>query len=125
MKNAVVLLVAFVFILLGCSGSDTYRGAWKATDIHGQKFELNFDAKTFSIKDSAGKTTNYKYSQNSIAIEGSSAKYRISVDGGRQFYVTFPNKNDETRGLIKDFDGNPIYAIGRSEYIKYEDMLKF
>ena len=31
---------------------------------------------------------------------------------------------DESLGLIKDENGNPMYTISRNNYIKYEDVFK-
>ena len=62
MKKIRITLLG-ILILVACSGSDVYRGAWKATDSQGAKFELNFDAKKFSVIDSAGKKETFNYTQ--------------------------------------------------------------
>lgn len=119
-----VLLIFLVVIFVGCSGSDTYRGAWKATDAKGAKFDVVFDAKKVTIKDSSGKKEVYDYSQNSVAIENSVATYGIQLGDGRSYQINFPNSEDESLGLIKDENGNPMYTISRKNYIKYEDVFK-
>jgi hypothetical protein len=123
-KVSITLLAIFAVILVGCSGSDTYRGSWKATDSKGAKFELFFDAKNFTVKDSSGKSEKYNYSQNSVEIENSVATYGIQLGDGRGYQINFPNADNETFGLIKDENGNPIYTISRKDYIKYEDIYK-
>ncbi|PWA05124.1 hypothetical protein [Flavobacterium laiguense] len=123
-KVSITLLAILAVILVGCSGSDTYRGSWKATDSKGAKFELFFDAKNFTVKDSSGKSEKYDYSQNSVEIENSVATYGIQLGDGRGYQINFPNADNETLGLIKDENGNPIYTISRKDYIKYEDIYK-
>nr|WP_315257074.1 hypothetical protein [uncultured Flavobacterium sp.] len=123
-KIRVTLLAILAVILVGCSGSDTYRGSWKATDSKGEKFELFFDAKNFTVKDSTGKSKKYDYSQNSVEIENSVATYGIQLGDGRGYQINFPNAEDESLGLIKDENGNPMYTISRKDYIKYEDVFK-
>ena len=103
MRNVTNILLALVLIsLYSCSGSDTYRGLWKALDERGQKFDINFDAKSFTVKDSTGKTETYKYKQNSVSIQNSVETYGIQV--------------------IKDAAGRPLYIIGRSRYLQYEEI---
>ena len=69
MRKTTNFLLGLISILLfSCSGSDTYRGLWKATDSKGEKLEIAFDAKSFSIKESTGKASNFEYTQNSVSI---------------------------------------------------------
>jgi hypothetical protein len=113
-----------VVILIGCSGSDTYRGSWKATDSKGAKYELFFDAKSFTVKDSSGKNEKYEYSQNSVEIENSVSTYGIQLSDGRGYQINFPIANNESLGLIKDENGETLYTISRKGYLKYEDVFK-
>lgn len=123
-KINVTLLAILAVIFVGCSGSDTYRGSWKATDSKGAKFEIFFDAKKFTVKDSSGKSKKYDYSQNSVEIENSVSTYGIQLGDGRGYQINFPNADDESLGLIKDENGNLVYTINRKDYIKYEDVFK-
>ncbi len=123
-KVSIKLLAILTVLLVGCSGSETYRGSWKATDSKGAKFELFFNAKNFTVKDSLGKSEKYDYSQNSVEIKNSVATYGIQLGDGRGYQINFPNANNETLGLIKDENGNPLYTISRKDYIKYEDVFK-
>ncbi|REG96385.1 hypothetical protein [Flavobacterium aquicola] len=123
-KISITLLAILSVILVGCSGSDTYRGSWKATDSKGGKFEIFFDAKNFTVKNSSGKSEKYDYTQNSVEIENSVTTYGIQLGDGRGYQINFPNADNETLGLIKDENGNPIYTISRKDYIKYEDVYK-
>ena len=123
-KTTNFLLGVICTLLYSCSGSDTYRGLWKATDSKGDKLEITFDAKSFSIKDSTGKASNYEYTQNTVSIENSVETYGIKLTDGRGYFINFPFADDESKGIIKDAGGNPVYTIGRKEYLKYEDIYK-
>jgi hypothetical protein len=123
MRKATNLLLALVLIsLYSCSGSDTYRGIWKALNVRGEKLEINFEAKKVSITDSAGQTKTYDYKQNSVSIKNSVETYGIQVSDGKSYQINFPVANDETMGVIKDAAGTPLYIIGRSRYVQYEEI---
>src|SRR6478752_5185121 len=84
-------LVFFILFLAGCRVSDVYQGNWKATDSEGKKFEINFEPKSFSIKDENGKIEKYEYTQNSVKIENSIKSYGIQLShDGRNYIIFFP-----------------------------------
>jgi hypothetical protein len=91
-------------------------------DKNEQKLDINFDANNFAIKDSAGAAQNYSYTQNSVSIENSVATYGIQLKDGRSYQINFPNSSNENVGLIKVGNGNFLYTISRTEYLKYEDI---
>ena len=123
MRKAINILLILVLIsLYGCSGSDTYRGLWKAINEKGEKFDINFEAKSFSIKNSAGETKSYTYKQNSVSIKNSVEAYGIKVSDGKSYLIHFPVANDESKGAIQDATGRPLYLIGRSGYVTYEEV---
>ena len=125
MKMIKILSLVFLLaILASCSGSDTYRGLWKATDSGGNKFEITFNAKDFDIKDSAGKSEKYEYTQNSVKISNSVKTYGIKIADGRLYRIHFPKSNDDNVGVILDGNGNALYAISRKNYITQEDIYK-
>lgn len=124
-KASIALLGILPVIFVGCNGSDTYRGWWKATDSNGAKFELFFNAKDFTVRNSSGKKEKFEYSQNSVQIENAVSTYGIQLDDGRNYQINFPKSNDESMGIIKDENGNPIYTIGRKDFVKHEDIFKF
>ncbi len=123
MKKSVFLsLVVLASILLACSGSDTYRGEWKATDTRGGKSKITFEAKSFVLTDSLGKNKKFNYTQNSIKTENGIETYGIVLEDGRKYEINFPVASDETIGIIKDGNGKLMYAIGRKNYVSYEDV---
>jgi len=125
MKKIKILSLAWLMAtLISCSGSDTYRGLWKATDPNGNKFEITFDAKSFIVKDSSGNSNTYNYTQNAIKTENFVETYGIQLSDGREYQINFPNSKDESIGLIFDKNGNGVYTISRKNYIRYEDIYK-
>jgi hypothetical protein len=122
MKTLNRIFVLCLIILSSCKGSDTYQGNWKATDSNGNKLEIAFLPNSFSLKDSTGSTSEFDYKQNSVSIENSVETYGITLSDGRTYSITFPIANDVSRGVISDGGGNPLYAISRKEYIRYEDI---
>lgn len=121
--SALILSIAII-TMIACSGSETYRGAWKALDPNGMKFEIIFDAKSFVIKDSTGKSSKFEYSQNSIKTENFVETYGIMLSDGRAYQINFPNSKDESIALILDENGNALFSISRKDYIKYDDIYK-
>lgn len=124
MKKFILIATLFATFLCACSGSDVFRGEWKAVSIDGQKFEINFDAKNFSITDSVGNASSFGYTQNSVNIVNSTKTYGITLQDGRAYQITFRNSADESIALIKDENGAPLYSISRNEYISYDDIYK-
>lgn len=122
--NVCLLVCCLALLMFACSGSDTYRGSWKAMDASGAKYEIVFDANNFSVKDSAGKTSSYKYTQNSVHINNSVETYGIKLDDGRGYKVTFPIAADETKGLILSESGEAVYSINRNDYTNPADLYK-
>jgi hypothetical protein len=123
-KIKIFSLALLISTLLSCSGSDRYRGLWKATDPSGNKFEITFDAKYFVIKDTLGESNKYDYTQNSVKTENSVETYGIKLSDGRGYKINFPNSKDESIGLIFDENGNELYTISRKDYIKNQDIFK-
>ena len=121
-KFKIFSLAVLTSILVSCSGSDTYRGLWKATDPNGNKFDITFDAKSFVIKDTLGKSNRYEYTQNSVKTENSVETYGIKLEDGRGYLINFPNAKDESVGLIFDENGKGLYTISRDNYISYDDI---
>jgi hypothetical protein len=123
-KLVLLLLLSLTIILASCSGSDTYRGSWKAMNANGAKFEIVFEADSFSIKDSVGEIKKYEYDQHSVQIQNSVRTYGIRLNDGRGYQINFPIADDINTGLMNDENGNLIYTIDRKSYVTYEDIYK-
>ena len=65
----------FLFLLVGCSGSDTYAGVWKATDKEGAKFDVTFNKNTFEVKNENSEISSFNYTQNSVKISNGVKSY--------------------------------------------------
>lgn len=117
-KLSILLLSIFTIILISCSGSDRYRGAWKATDPKGLRYDIIFDAKSLSITDTTGKSQKFDYTQNSVEFKNSVENYGINLANGTTLKLTFPDSKQESVGLIKDEAGNVMYTINRTTYLR-------
>jgi hypothetical protein len=123
MRTLTNFILGIVLIsLFSCKGSDTYRGLWKATNLKGEKYEITFEEKEIFITYSTGQRLKYEYTQNSVSIKNSVETYGIKTSDGKSFKISFPIADDETKGVITDDAGNPVYLMGRADYVKYEDI---
>ncbi|MFT4603245.1 MAG: hypothetical protein ACI857_003433 [Arenicella sp.] len=111
-----------ILILSSCSGSDTYRGDWKATDMQGAHYDITFEAKNFIMKDANGESSSFGYTQNSVNINNSVETYGIKLDDGRSYQINFPIADDESVGTMADGNGYVIYTICKDEYKEYADI---
>lgn len=118
------LLILFLLVFSSCSGSDTYRGKWKATNPEGKKFEIEFLPKNFKIKDEAGDSSNFAYTQHSVEIKNFVETYGIKLNDGRTYSIHFPIASDESVGVMIDGAGNPVYTISRNEYKMLDEIYK-
>lgn len=125
MKNTIGLVYGFLLVLLfSCSGSETYRGTWKAMDADGNRIEILFDAKSFVVKTDSLEQKEYKYTQTQVRIENSVKTYGIQLEDGRKYQIYFPNSDDESLGLIRDEHGGTLYTISRNEFLQPENIYK-
>ena len=117
-------LLAFgaLLILASCSGSETYRGDWKATDPKGNQYEINFQEKSFSIQQGTGEKTQYDYTQNEVQNDNGVMSYGIKLGDGRKLQVRFPFDADQTKGFILDANDHVMYTIARERYMRYEEV---
>lgn len=122
-KNLLLFLIAAISFVR-CSGSDSYRGSWKAVDMKGKEFVIDFQSKQFSIKDSTGKKETFTYKQHSVSIVNSVSTYGIQLGDGRKLIIHFPFANKDHIALLKDENGLPLYTLCRKEYLSYEDIYK-
>lgn len=118
-----ILLILVAMYLVSCSGSDTYRGHWKATDNDGLHYDISFKANRFNIRNEQGEITHFNYTQNTINITNSIETYGIQLDDGRNCQINFPIPDDESVGIITDGIGNILYTISRDKYINSNEIL--
>lgn len=123
MRKRILILSLLVLFLYACNGSGTFQGKWKAMNPEGERFEIEFKPKQFSIIDSTGKAVLHDYVQNSVKSENSIETYGIRLSDGRGYQIYFP-KNDESVGLILDENGVQMFTISRKDYITYDAIYK-
>ncbi|MCX8485737.1 MAG: hypothetical protein ORN53_00890 [Crocinitomicaceae bacterium] len=123
-KHQFLFLLIVAISLVRCSGADSYRGSWKAVDMKGKEFVLDFQSKKFSIKDGAGKKETFTYKQHSVSIVNSVSTYGIQLGDGRKLIIHFPFANKDHIALLKDENGLPLYTLCRREFLSYEDIYK-
>lgn len=123
-KLQIGLFSIIVGILFSCSGSNTYQGSWKALDENGHKFEIVFEPKAFTIKDSLGQNKRYEYTQKSYEMSNSIKTYGIALEDGRAYKIHFPKPKDINIGLILDDNDKPIYTLSRQKYVTYDGIYK-
>lgn len=123
MKKLKHLAGLFVLVLLtACSGSETYRGDWKAANAEGEHYIVNFQEKSFSVTGEDGESTTYEYSQNQVNISNGVETYGIKLEDGRNYQLNFPLPEDESVGILLDSNGNLLYTISRTDYKSYDDI---
>jgi len=123
MRYYITALFTLALIALsGCSGSDTYLGEWKGTDINGDKYILSFKAKNFFIKRASGDSLNFEYTQNSVNIENSVRTYGIKLNDGRAYNILFPIANDDSKCLMTMENGKPVYTLSRTSYLSQDEI---
>ena len=125
MRNSgYLIIIIFIGVLLtSCSGSETYRGEWKATDSNGTHLDITFQEKSFSVKNGTN-SSSFGYTQNSVSVENSVETYGIEVDDGRSFQIQFPVANDKSKAIVLGLYDNVIYTISRGSYISHDDIYK-
>jgi len=125
MRNILTTLCMIgLLALTGCSGSDVYLGEWKGTDINGDKYELSFQPKDFSIRRENGDSLNFEYTQNAVKLENSTKTYTIKLKDGRGYNIFFPIANDVSKGLMTMENGKPVYTISRTSYLSQDEIYK-
>ncbi|MFL5763387.1 MAG: hypothetical protein ACJ77K_05540 [Bacteroidia bacterium] len=126
MKNlySFFLLALLPILFFSCAGSETYRGKWKGMDKDGNKLDIEFAPNSFSVKDTAGNSSTFQYTQNSVQIDNSVTTYGIQLKDGRQYQVKFPIANNVTEGLVNDENGRPMFTICRNKYLPYNDLYR-
>lgn len=124
-KIKLLFTLLLISLLYSCGGSESYQGKWKALDLKGNKYEINFTQNKVSLKDSLGKLTTQSYVQTSVGHEGSSNNfsdtYEIILNNGIKYQIFFP-KDEQNCGLIRY--GGGIFSISRKDYLTVDEIKK-
>ena len=110
-------LFAAALFLTACSGSEAYRGEWKATAADGTKAEIVFAEKSFTVKDEKGGQTVYEYTQNKYQFENGRTSYGIDIKNGSEAQIVFPFKGNGERAAMTAPDDTILYTLDRRAYI--------
>lgn len=122
-STAAVLSVLVSALMLGaCSGSEAYRGEWKATAADGSKAEITFSEKSFTVKAENGGQTVYEYTQNQYQYQNGRTNYGINIKNGASLQIVFPFQNNTERAAIVAPDDSILYTLGRNAYIPTEQF---
>ncbi|MDO5073730.1 MAG: glycosyl transferase [Neisseria animaloris] len=114
---------AIILLLNGCSGSETYRGTWKAMDTNNVPMEIVFEEKQFTLSDLQKNTKKtYRYSQNTIQYENGKRRYGIQVENGASFSIAFPFQNDEERAMLIAPDNTVVMTLDRTKHLPLKDF---
>lgn len=120
------LLICFLLLelccLCACSGSESYRGSWKGTDLKGNRVDFVFSENSFIIHETSGTKTEYDYVQNEVIKENGIQIFGIKLGDGRQLQIRFPSESDLRKGFILDANDHVMYTISRDKYLKYEEV---
>lgn len=119
-----LLACLFLSLLCACSGSEAYRGAWKATTPDGGHASLFFEAKKLRVTAPDGKLSEYDYRQNKVKISNTERSYGIQLGDGRGYTILFPVPKQDDVGLVLDDRSGLLYVISRKDYLQYEDLNK-
>lgn len=124
MKILNITFILLCILFASCSGSDSYRGAWKAIDNQGKELQIIFEEKAFIVRDSSKLKHNFTYTQNGVSYINGIVTYAIKLNDGREYKINFPLLERKDVALIKDHSNNILYSMGRNEYVKYNDLMK-
>lgn len=125
LKTSALLPALTVSLLLSaCSGSEAYRGEWKAMAPDGSKAEISFAEKSFTVKDGKGAQTVYEYTQNEYQYENGRTSYGIDIKNSSEMLIIFPFKGNETRAAMTAPDNTLIYTLDRNNYVPVQEFWK-
>ncbi|MBS1511881.1 MAG: hypothetical protein JST86_13625 [Bacteroidetes bacterium] len=124
LTTSVYLLALSTLILSGCEGSGKYRGKWKATAVNGAKYEITFNAKSFTVNDSTANPEAHDYTQYSYTYDNGITTYGIALANGRKYLLRFPNKDEAGVAIMMTEGGALMYTLSRNKFITNDDMYK-
>ena len=121
-KTALLPALAAALLLGACSGSESYRGEWKAvasdgSKSDGSKAEITFAEKSFTVKDEKGKEAVYEYTQNQYKLESGRTSYGIDIKNASEARIVFPFKGKADRATMVAPDDTILYMLDRHAYV--------
>ena len=123
MRNFIFLkLFVLTLVIMGCQGSEVYRGKWKALNSEGIQYTIEFTEEQMIVTRDSSDTETWKYAQNSVHISNRNREYGIRLDNGLSYKILFPIKDNQDKGAITDQNGQIIFTIGRNEFYTYQDV---
>ena len=123
MRNFIFLkLFVLTLVIMGCQGSEVYRGKWKALNPEGIQSTIEFTEDQMIVTRDSSDTETWKYAQNSVHISNRNREYGIRLDNGLSYKILFPIKDNQDKGAITDQNGQIIFTIGRNEFYTYQDV---
>ncbi len=124
-KTAALLpALATALLISACSGSESYRGEWKAVASDGSKAEITFAEKSFTVKDEKGKETVYEYTQNQYKLESGRTSYGIDIKNASEARIVFPFKGKTDRATMVAPDDTILYMLDRHAYVPADQFWK-
>ena len=123
-KTALLPALAAALLLGACSGSESYRGEWKAVASDGSKAEITFAEKSFTVKYEKGKETVYEYTQNQYKLESGRTSYGIDIKNASEARIVFPFKGKTDRATIVAPDDTILYMLDRHAYVPTDQFWK-
>lgn len=118
---AISLALSLVF-LTACSGSKSIQGTWKAQDIAGTNYTIEFTDEEVIVDGES-----FDYTQNAIGTKNGISYHGIKQDG-EDYSIVFPDKDKDIAIMIQPdstddyFKGVMLYAMNKTtepDYMEY------
>ena len=124
-KTTALLPALAVALLLGaCSGSESYRGEWKAVASDGSKAEITFAKKSFTIKDEKAKKPSTNTLRTNTNSESGRTSYGIDIKNASEARIVFPFKGKTDRATMVAPDDTILYMLDRHAYVPADQFWK-
>lgn len=92
---------------------------------YGEKSEICFEAKKFSVTNEELEKQEFAYKQTAIKINDGIKTYEIKFTDGREARIRFPIPKNYEMAIILDANNRILFTLGRREYLTYDDIYDF